>query len=189
LQAKKGEPFVKVTNVEIKAIRSNSIPKSNDYISLTPTLDDSEPFDENQLLFTLSDSVKAEEQIIEIDLDITINNRHYLETKTILIQRSGGENAIHLELTNDSYNINLAQKSYENVSKAILFSGSVPFESGVTYESSRAEEEFDKVTIDADGVISISNPDTTNSNPISVTITAQYNSTPIEKVFTITKNA
>lgn len=116
-----------------------------------------------------------------------------LASQTIGILKDGvsGESAVHLELTQDSYNISLSKDSHENISQAVLYNGSTALTSGVTYTSSRASATSEKVTIDTSGNITLdkSTITSTDSTPVNVTITATYNQKPYTKTFTLTKNA
>lgn len=129
LQVRKGSEFVQVSSVVIGAVRSSitAVENPGDYLTLAPTLDENSPYDTNTLEFTLGSKVSKIAQTIEADLNITVGDVVYTETKTIIIQYAS-ENSVHLELTEDfvnvtDYDVKLISEDNPITTKAVLYDG------------------------------------------------------------------
>ena len=185
LQAREGVDFVKITAVAIKAVRVNGVSKLGEYIpvSINFVPDNTVPYSDNKLTFTLlEDKIKLEEQMIEVDLNITINGNNYVETKTIIIQKSGGENAVHLELTNDmdSYSQFTAYDHKIDITTTAKFYNGT---SEITPEKYSATY-FNCAGSFVNGVLNVTSVDIIG-DPTHVDITATYKGVDYTKTFTI----
>jgi hypothetical protein len=125
---------MQIENVTIKSIKLDGNEKTEDNYPIsisTLNLDDKSPYDNNVITLTLTDDITKlpiAEHVITIDLNIVINGLNYVETQTILIQKSGGENACHLEVTEDLINVTALEIQEKNgelnlTTDAILFDG------------------------------------------------------------------
>ena len=160
---RQGKINIPITKVEIHNIRVNIA--SDPYIQL-----ESEDNDDNSKDLTFNVWITPVEQTIEIELNIyTDEETFYRETKTIVVQTSGGEDAIHLELTNDSISANTDTEA--SVSRAVLYKGGAEL-SDVTYS---CNDNAYGITVDNYGYIYYTK--ISIDGPKQVTITAKYSDT------------
>jgi hypothetical protein len=192
IQARKGSGFVAIDNVTIKAVRINgtNITAAGYPVALTINRDTTEPYTDSELTFTLKDGYyEAKEQTIEVDLNVTIAEKNYIETKTIIIQKSGGENAIHLELVEDSINVTFSSINDQNGSlgitnKAVLYDGTIEAD-GETYSAVFENCEGTCNTSTGEIVVNYIDPGFTSVG--KVTVTSTFKGTTYKKAFVITK--
>lgn len=181
IQARKGANFVAIDNVTIKAVRINgtNITAAGYPVALTVNRDTTEPYTDSELTFTLKDGYyEAEEQTIEVDLNITVAGKNYIETKTIIIQKAG-ENACHLEVDDEFITVRLRDILDNNgnlnvVTTATMYDGSSPAQ-GAEYTATfnNCSGTCDKTT----GKVTINNWQNTShvASHASVKISALYN--------------
>lgn len=197
VQARKGIEFVQITDINIKSVKldGNTISSSSNYpISIASSLDTTSPFSDNTINFTLSSDkskLSIAEHTITVDLNIVINGLNYIETQTILIQKSGGENAVHLELTEDMANVGILYWHEKNgtlniSTTAVLYDG-LSEAIGETYSAQFINCEG---TCDAEtGVVTVDSFDKymLGEDP-NVVITASYKGSEYKKTFIIRRN-
>ena len=181
IQARKGANFVAIDNVTIKAVRINgtNITAAGYPVALTVNRDTTEPYTDSELTFTLKDGYyEAEEQTIEVDLNITVAGKNYIETKTIIIQKAG-ENACHLEVDDEFITVRLRDILDNNgnlnvVTTATMYDGSSPAQ-GAEYTATfnNCSGTCNKTT----GKVTINNWQNTShvASHASVKISALYN--------------
>ena len=100
LQIRKNEEFYLITSVEHTNVRIDGNQVDKSLINVNCTKDDSSPYKDTNLTFTLNTGIVVQSQVIEVDLDITCGGYSFKETKTIIIQEAGenGENAQYYQI-------------------------------------------------------------------------------------------
>ena len=194
LQVRKGSEFVQVTSVAIDKGWLDGVEKDSPtyYLaSITPELDTTSEYSDNNLVFTIKiNLLEVKPQVIKLRLKIVTTEGTFYEDKTINILESGksGENAIHLELTEDVANVTIQDWNEHNgqlgiTTTAILYDGSTASPSGTVYSAvfTGCNGTCDSAT----GIITVDSVNREISSSPKVEITAEYNGITRQKTFVL----